>query len=88
MSDDKDYSKWPLEELLKEEKKIKKSELISAGLIGFLIGVIIFGVAKNGFGFLYIFLPLILISGIYKNSQKHKNDLKQVQSEINAKNTK
>jgi hypothetical protein len=45
----------------------------------------VYRVAKNGFGFLYIFIPLILISGIYMNSQKLKH--KQIQAEINAENT-
>ena len=45
----------------------------------------IYGVSKNGIGFLHIFIPLILISGIYKNSQKLKRNLKQIQAEINAK---
>lgn len=88
MLDNKDYSKWTIEDLLLEEKKIKKNETVSAFLIGFLVSVIIFGVAKNGIGFLYIFIPLLLIIGIYKNSQKHKDDLKQIQIEIDAKNAK
>ncbi|WP_154223200.1 hypothetical protein [Marinicella rhabdoformis] len=35
------------EELLNEAKKIKSVQLINATLIGFLFGVIIYGVAKN-----------------------------------------
>lgn len=85
MSNHKDYSKLTLEELMIEEKKIKKKETIAAVIIGFLVGVMVYGVAKNGFGFLYIFIPLILISGIYKNSQQLKQHLKQIQAEINAK---
>jgi len=87
MANNKDYSKLTLEELLIEEKKIKKNQTISAFIIGVLIGVMIYGVARNGIGFIYIFIPLILISGIYKNSQRLKNNLKQIQAEINAKNT-
>jgi F0F1-type ATP synthase assembly protein I len=85
MSDNKDYSKLALDELLTEEKKIKKAEITSAVLIGFLIGVIVYGVAKNGFGFLYIFIPLLLIAGIAKNAQKLKQKLKQIRAEISAK---
>jgi F0F1-type ATP synthase assembly protein I len=88
MPDNKDYSKLTLEELLTEEKKIKKSELISAVLIGFLIGVMVYGVAKSGFGFLYLAIPLLLIAGVYKNSQIQKHRLKKIQTEINNKNTK
>ena len=86
MLDNEDYSKLALEKLLIEEKKIKKKETTSAVLIGVLIGVIIYGVAKNGIGFIYIFIPLILIFGIYKNSQKLKHKIKEVQAEINTKN--
>ena len=86
MLDNKDYSKLTLEELLAEEKKIKKSEIISAFVIGFLVSVMVYGVAKNGFGFIYIFIPLILIGGVYKNSQKLKHHLKQIHAAINAKN--
>lgn len=87
MLENKDYSELTLEELLAEEKKIKKKETISALGTGILIGVIIFGVAKNGIGFLYIFIPSLLIYGNYKNSQKLKHNLKQIQAEINARNT-
>ena len=84
MSDNKNYSNMTLEELLAEEKKIKKNETLSAVLIGVLIGVLIFGVVQNGFGFLHIFLPLLLIAGIYKNSQNNKSKLKQVSDQINT----
>jgi len=87
MLDNKDYSKLALDELLTEEKKIKKAEITSAVLIGFLIGVIVYGVAKNGFGFLYIFIPLLLIAGIAKNSQNLKQKLEQIRAEISAKST-
>ena len=86
MLDTDHYDKMELEELLKEEKKIKRKETTSAVLIGFLIGVIVYGVVKNGIGFIYIFIPLILIYGIYRNSQKLKDDLKQIQTEIKTKN--
>lgn len=88
MLDKKDYSKLTLEELFIEEKKFKKNEMFSAGLIGFSIGVMVYGIVKNGFGFLYIAIPLFLVSVIYKNSQIQKQNLKQIQTEINNKNTK
>ena len=88
MFDKKDYSKLTLKELLIEEKKVKKNEAFSAGLIGLLVGVMIYGVVKNGFGFLYLAIPLFLISVIFKNSQIQKQNLKQIQTEINVKNEK
>jgi uncharacterized membrane protein YoaK (UPF0700 family) len=88
MLDKKDYSKLTLEELLLEEKKVKQNEIFSAGFIGFCVGVMIFGLVKNGFGFLYIAIPLFLISAFYKNSKVQKQKLEQIQTEINNKNTK
>lgn len=82
MPDNKDYSKVTLEELSIAEKKLKRSEILSAVLVGFLVGVMIFGVAKNGFGFLYIFIPVLLIIGIVRNSKTQKNNLKEIREEI------
>ncbi len=86
MSEQKDYSKLTFEELVKEEKKIKKNEITSAVIIGCLIGVIIYGIAQKGFGFLYMSISLLLIYGIIKNSQKLKHNLTQIQAEMNARN--
>ena len=82
MFDKKDYSQLTLEELLIEEKKIKNNEAFSAGFIGLLIGVMVYGVVKNGFGFLYLAIPIFLIAGIYKNSQIQKQNLKEIQAEV------
>ena len=88
MSDKKDYSEFTLEELVLEEKKVKKNEAFSAGLIGFMVGIMIYGIITKGFGFLYIAIPLFLIFLFYKNSQTQKQNLKQIQAEINARNLK
>lgn len=88
MFNKKDYSKMTLEELLLEEKKVKQSDTFSAGFIGFCIGIIVYGVVKNGFGLIYIAIPLFLISAFYKNSQVQKQKLKEIKTEINNKNTK
>ena len=87
MLNKKDYSKLTLEELLKEEKKIKKQDTFSSALIGFLFGVMVYGTVKDGFGFIHIVFPILLISGIYKNSQNLKDNLKQIQTEITERNT-
>ncbi|MBK6795374.1 MAG: hypothetical protein IPG76_00835 [Acidobacteria bacterium] len=81
----KDYSKLTLEELLTEEQKVKRNGTYSAGFIGILIGVMIYGVGKNGFGFLALAIPLFLISVIYKNSQLQKQNLELIQTEISLK---
>lgn len=86
MSNNKNYTQRTLDQLLAEEKNIKKQEIISAVIIGFSVGVMIFGLVKNGFGFIYIVLPSLLIYGIYKNSQKLKANQKQIRAEIEARN--
>ena len=88
MLENQDYAELALEDLLTEEKKIKRKEILSALITGFLIGVIIYGVVKKGIGFLHIAIPLALIYGNYKNSEKNKNRLKQIRTAIAAKTAK
>ena len=59
------------EELLQEAKKIKSTKIFDAVIIGFLIGVSIFSVVRNGFGLL-TFLPLVYIPISVKNKAKNK----------------
>ena len=80
-----DYSKMTLEELIAEEKRIKKMEITSAVAVGFLIGIMVYGVARNGFGFLYVIIPLLLIAGVARNSQSLKNKRGQIRAEISTK---
>jgi riboflavin transporter FmnP len=88
MLDNKDYSKLTLEELLIERKKVKRNETIAALTIGFLVGVMVYGVVRNGFGFLYLAIPIFFIAAIFKNSKIQKQHLKQIQLEIEGKNAR
>lgn len=83
--ENKDYSKLTLEELFSEEKRIKKNEIYSALAIGFLLGIMVYGFVKNGFGMIYTLIPLIFTGLVYKNSQKSKQTLKEIQAEITIK---
>ena len=85
MQKPKDFSDKSLAALLSEKKKIKRNQIINSILIGFLAGVIIYGIAKNGFGFLYTFIPLILIYGIVKSSQKLGQNSELIQNEIHKR---
>jgi hypothetical protein len=85
MAEAKDYSALTLEELLAEEKKIKRNEITGAVVIGFLVGVMIFGVASNGFGIIYTVIPILLIGGIARHSGKQKQVLREIQTVIRAK---
>ena len=85
MSEIKDYTKLTLEELLMEQKKIKKQQLYAAGIIGFFIGVIVYGFIRNGFGWVYISISVFMIYLTNKNSKSHKQNLEQIKSEIENK---
>ena len=86
MSEIKDYSKLALEDLLIEQKKLKKQQLFTAGLIGMLIGVIIYGLIIKGFGWLYIGISVFMIYIINSGSKKLKQHLELIKAEILKKN--
>lgn len=88
MLDNKDYANLTLEELLVEEKKIKKQQMFAAVITGIAIGIITYSIVKNGFRLIPIAIPLIFIVINYRNSQKVQQKLTQIRAEINGKNTK
>jgi hypothetical protein len=57
------------EELLREVKKMKSYKLYDSLIIGFLIGISIYSIIKNGFGLL-TFLPLIYMPVAARNNKK------------------
>jgi hypothetical protein len=59
------------EELLKEAKKIKPTNLYDAGILGVLIGIAIYSTVNNGLG-LFTFLPLVYAPKAVKNKAKNK----------------
>lgn len=79
----KELSELSDEELLKKAKKLKSDSIISALLIGFCFGIIIWSVVKNTWGFLTL-IPLIFIYKMVNNSKNNK-DLKEVLKERNIK---
>ncbi|MDP1814211.1 MAG: hypothetical protein Q8K92_07145 [Leadbetterella sp.] len=85
MSEIKDYSELTREELLMEQKKIKRQQLYAAGIIGFFIGVIVYGFLRNGFGWVYISISLFMIYLTNKNSMRYKQKLEQIKAEIENK---
>lgn len=85
MPDNNNYAQLTLPELQTEAKKMRSMEITAAVFVGFLIGVMVYGVATKGFGFLHIFLPLLLIAGIVKGTQTLKQKQAQVRAEIKAR---
>lgn len=83
----KNLSKLTDEQIIIEKKKLKKSKIINATLIGFLAGIFFIGVAalifkKNALGIIPMLIPLFLIYQLVKNSKKNK-ELEELLKEEN-----
>lgn len=85
--DKNDLYKLTDEELLAEKKKLQKSKIFHAASIGFLAGILIFGVvswainSEKKFGFLIpMFIPVFFIYRMLKNQNMNK-DLEEVLKE-------
>jgi hypothetical protein len=85
MTKEKDYAQLTLEELIAEEKKIKRQDITGSVFVGFLVGVMLFGLIMNGFGLLYTAIPLLIIAAVAKNGQSIKARLKEVREEIDGR---
>lgn len=67
------------QELLEEVKKIKPAPIIDAFFIGFLIGIIIYSLMANSWGFLTL-IPLFFIYRLLKKTKINealKKELKE-----------
>ncbi len=80
----KDFSKLTDEELLVEKKKLKKTKIFFAASIGFLAGMLIFGIVswslspQKHWGFLIpMLIPISFLYRMVKNSKGNK-DLEEV----------
>ncbi|MCI4649467.1 hypothetical protein [Phaeodactylibacter sp.] len=82
MTDKMDYAQWTLEALHAEENKLKRQNLTGNIFIGFLAGVMIYGLVKNGFGLLYTAIPLLIIAVLAKSGQSIQARLKVVRAEM------
>lgn len=83
----KDFYKLTDEELIVERKNLKKSKVFHAAAIGFLAGILIFGVvswilsSEKNFGFLIpMLIPVVFIYRMLKNPNKN-TDLEEVLKE-------
>ena len=66
-----DLSRLSDEELLREASSNKPSPLLDAFFIGFLVGIIVFGVAASSSGFLLL-IPLFLIYILLKKPKRYR----------------
>lgn len=75
----KELSQLTDEELLEVAKNNKPSPIIDAFFIGFLVGIIIYGVAANAWGF-FTLIPLFIIYLFLKKPKQYaalKHELKK-----------
>lgn len=79
----KELSALTNEELLAEAKKMKSASFLNALLIGIMIGVIIWSVAKNTIGF-FTLIPLFFAYKLI-NKDKDNKALKDYLKERNLK---
>ena len=63
------FDKLTDNELLQQQKKVKQNNIVTAFMIGLLIGVAIYSTVKNGFGF-FTFFPLFFVYLLTKNRKK------------------
>ena len=80
----KELSQLTDQELLAEAKKAKSTTIMNAVFIGFLIGIIIYSVVKNSWGFLTL-IPLFLIYKLVNNSKQSSKELEALLKERNLK---
>ena len=67
----KEISELIDQELLDADKKMKPNPITDAVIIGFLIGIILFSVAKSAWGFLTL-IPLFFIYKLLNKGKKKK----------------
>ncbi len=59
------------QELLEKAKKKKSTAITHALLIGFLIGIVIYSIVKNSWGF-FTLIPLFFIYKLFNNANDTK----------------
>jgi len=83
---DKKLSELTDQELLEEAKKMKSNAITHALLIGGVIGVVIYAVAKNNIGF-FALVPLYFVYKVFSNPENNKNN-KELEKLLKERNLK
>lgn len=78
-----EFSNLTDEQLLQYQKRVKQSNILTAFIIGLLIGVAIYSAVKNGFGF-FTFFPLFFVYLLARNGKKQV----EINKEIKSRNSK
>lgn len=69
------------QDLLKELKALNTNKLISATLIGLLLGVVVYSAVKSGFTF-FTFFPLFFVALLINSGRKKKVFESELKEEI------
>ncbi len=81
---DKNLANLSEQELLQKMKKIKSNKIIDSAIIGFTVGIAIYGAIKNGLEF-FTFFPLILAYMFVRNSANNKLLEKEIKEELKSR---
>ena len=79
--DQKELSEFTDQELLVEAKKMRSNSVVSALLIGFLMGIVIWSILQNTVG-LFTLIPLYFAFKVFHKPNKNK-ELKSLLKERN-----
>ena len=80
---EKELAELTDEELLEAAKKMKSSSIMNAFIIGFVVGIIIYGVVNNTLGF-FALIPLYFVYKLV-NGKNNNKELKALLKERNLK---
>lgn len=75
------------QELLQKAKNLETNKIVDATIVGVTFGIAIYSVVKNGLGF-FTFFPLILAYMLIRNSNTNKMLAKEIQKELDSRNSK
>ena len=79
--DQKELSEFTDQELLVEAKKMRSNSVVSALLIGFMMGIVIWSILQNTVG-LFTLIPLYFAFKVFHKPDKNK-ELKSLLKERN-----
>lgn len=89
METSKDYTSMSVEELMIEEKKARKEQLLVAVLIGFMVGVLAFAVVFTVIGkelrLVSILLPSVMVYAFYRMAVRTNQRMAAIRAELGRK---
>ncbi|HMQ76281.1 MAG TPA: hypothetical protein PKE21_09760 [Flavobacteriales bacterium] len=85
----KDHTSMSVEELMIEEKKARKEQLLVSVLIGFMVGVlafaVVFAVIGKEFRLVSILLPSAMVYVFYRMAGRTNQRLAEIRAELGRK---